>query len=143
MGLDNGITLKIKDKNINLPKWLKATEQNHYSSKGEITEYKLYEIMYWRKCWDLRNALVRTLECKTNHRVRITLNNLHYLKKTILYYYFTWRGIKSWNTRDMNYYGYSFYLFRQGLIYLYRIHWIRNFLEKYGHSVYIYFYDSF
>lgn len=48
MGLDNGITITIKDsqKFGKIPKWIKRSDYD--------IKYNSIEINYWRKCWNVR-----------------------------------------------------------------------------------------
>lgn len=140
MGLDNGISIKTKNKDLKLPKWLKETEYPCYSIRGTKTDYVTYEVFYWRKCWDLRNTAIRLFECKSNGKVRITSKNIHYLDNIIKYYYFSIKGIKSWNTVDMNDWGYSI---KQAVINLYKLMWLHRFMNRHKNDCYIYFYDSY
>ena len=56
MGLDNGIMLKIKDKEKfgEIPAWIlrKPWEDEHNFD---------YEILYWRKCWNVRAEILSYL----------------------------------------------------------------------------------
>lgn len=143
MGLDNGVILKTKDKNIKLPKWLESTKQSCYSVNGKPNGYYSYDIFYWRKCWGLRNTAIRFFECKANSKVRITTKNIHYLNRLIKYYYFSIPGIRSWYTNEMNNWGYFPHRLEEGFVYLYRLWWLNKFLHENKLSVYVYFYDSF
>ena len=53
MGLDNGILLKIKDKEAfgPMPAWIKREEwEDKYGYD--------YDILYWRKCWNVRGEIL-------------------------------------------------------------------------------------
>ena len=53
MGLDNGILLKIKDKEAfgPMPVWIKREEwEDKYGYD--------YDILYWRKCWNVRGEIL-------------------------------------------------------------------------------------
>ena len=53
MGLDNGILLKIKDKEAfgPMPSWIKREEwEDKYGYD--------YDILYWRKCWNVRGEIL-------------------------------------------------------------------------------------
>ena len=54
MGLDNGIMLKIKDREAfgEVPPWVE-----HFTWDGPDT----YEINYWRKCWNVRAEVLEYL----------------------------------------------------------------------------------
>lgn len=56
MGLDNGIMLKIKDKEKfgEIPAWIRREpweDEHNYD----------YEILYWRKCWNVRAEILTYL----------------------------------------------------------------------------------
>lgn len=56
MGLDNGVMFKIKNKEAfgEIPVWIKreAWEEEHNYD---------YEILYWRKCWNVRQEILTYL----------------------------------------------------------------------------------
>ena len=58
MGLDNGIMLKIKDKEKfggdRLPSWMPRED---WEDKGNYP----WEILYWRKCWNIREVIFEHL----------------------------------------------------------------------------------
>ena len=57
MGLDNGIMLKIIDKEKfgPMPAWIKREEwEDQYNYD--------YDILYWRKCWNVRAVILSYLE---------------------------------------------------------------------------------
>ena len=142
MGLDNGIILKAKVKEFRkIPKWLKDIEE--YSSKlnGDKSDYRKFELCYWRKCYLIRRDIIDCLHAKIGCTTTITLDNIDDIKNVIMHRYFTIDGIKSWNTDSMYYWGYSFHTFKQGLIYLYRCYWLKNFMKN--HTCKVYFYDSY
>ena len=58
MGLDNGIMIKIKDTNKLNPNIFKELYFTNYGSREEF----LYEILYWRKCWNIRDVIMNHLE---------------------------------------------------------------------------------
>ena len=57
MGLDNGILLKVKnqEKMGKIPSWLKSYID--YTNKP----YDEFEIMYWRKCYNIRDVIFEHL----------------------------------------------------------------------------------
>lgn len=64
MGLDNGIVLKIKDREKfgNVVPFIK---RESWEAEDE------YEILYWRKCWNIRNeifTILHTLKPQDNGR---------------------------------------------------------------------------
>ena len=54
MGLDNGVVLRItnKEKFGDLPKWFAKTTQYDENT---------YEVMYWRKCYNIRDVIFQHL----------------------------------------------------------------------------------
>ena len=58
MGLDNGIMLKIKDKEKLDAKILQDIGFRGYGSD----ESEVYELLYWRKCWNIRGVIMNHLE---------------------------------------------------------------------------------
>lgn len=56
MGLDNGINIKRNDKSMSIYDTIKRFEQNYdYDHKYN------FEVAYWRKCWNVRNMILRLL----------------------------------------------------------------------------------
>lgn len=55
MGLDNGISLKLKKPTEAVEKKLEEMEFDHYDG-----DY--YELLYWRKCWGVRKVILDILE---------------------------------------------------------------------------------
>ena len=56
MGLDNGICLKLIDKETfgDIPSWIHREEwEDRYNFD--------YEVLYWRKCWNVRGAIMEYL----------------------------------------------------------------------------------
>lgn len=58
MGLDNGIMLKIKNKEKLNTKIFHDIGFNGYLSD----ESDVYELLYWRKCWNIREVIMDHLE---------------------------------------------------------------------------------
>ena len=58
MGLDNGIMIKIKDKEKLDTKIFQDIGFKGYGSDV----YDVYEILYWRKCWNIREVILDHLE---------------------------------------------------------------------------------
>ena len=139
MGLDNGLILRIEDKNLKIPNWLYRLKSDFFSK-----QYDEYEIYYWRKCYDIRQNLMDKLDnFITNEGCKVSLNEFNCFKDEIIYRYFTIPGIKSWNDSGMNCWEYSFFTFRQGLYYLYIWYKLKRFISKHTDSCILYFYDSF
>lgn len=139
MGLDNGLTLCVLS-TTKIPKWLKKLELSFVKNN---CPYKEYEIFYWRKCYNLRQNISENLEhFKNNSYTYLSLKDLNIFKKEILYRYFTISGIKSWDSGEMYFWGYSLYRFKEGLSYLIRLIRLKRFLQN-NDTCKMYFYDSY
>ena len=150
MGLDNGILLKVRKGKYKLPKFLLRTEENSYSSFGELTELKTYEIAYWRKCYGLRNDILERTSCKDGKNSTLSINDIDSIIKIIFERYYTISGIRSWNTPAMYNWEYFPYRFREGFEILRNLFYIKWFMKlhprinKHNHINYrVYFYDSY
>lgn len=60
MGLDNGIVLKIRDKQ----KF--GNTKGLYNYHGMQYESDVYELLYWRKCWNVRAEIAEVLADAVN-----------------------------------------------------------------------------
>lgn len=149
MGLDNGILLKCRKDQFNLPKWLKVTEQLCYNSKGHKTSYVEYELAYWRKCYGIRDDILNQTSCKVGLSTVLSIKDIDAIIKIIFDRYFTLHGIKSWDTNNMYYWGYGFNTIKEGFICLRNLFWVKQFIKSHkrsvdGHLNYrVYFYDSY
>lgn len=56
MGLDNGINIQRNDKSMSIYETIKRFEQSYDSGH----KYD-FEVAYWRKCWNVRNLILRIL----------------------------------------------------------------------------------
>lgn len=56
MGLDNGINIERNDKSMSIYDTIKRFEQNY----DHDHKYN-FEVAYWRKCWNVRNMILRLL----------------------------------------------------------------------------------
>lgn len=136
MGLDNGIQFKILDKQKfgDIPSWFK---REAWEDKYEYD----YEILYWRKCWNVRGAILNYLcdffdeeEVETN----ITLGQLEDIFAILktLYTKESWNdggSIWSWDDVKKNY--------PANLKYARKVlKWLRT---KPSDSYQLYFYDSY
>lgn len=65
MGLDNGICIRTKERSSEIP----IEFQTFIYSDG----MQNYEILYWRKCWGIRNAIIDYLI--TKHPMAYTIDN--------------------------------------------------------------------
>lgn len=136
MGLDNGIQFKILDKQKfgDIPSWFR---REAWEDKYEYD----YEILYWRKCWNVRSAILGYLgdffdeeEVETN----ITLDQLEDIFAILktLYTKESWDeggSIWSWDDIKKNY--------PANLKYARKVlKWLRT---KPSDSYQLFFYDSY
>lgn len=136
MGLDNGINLKIKNKEKfgNIPKWI------IYEDWERKYGYD-YEVNYWRKCWNVRREVLTFLGISTNSDggdYAITINDLIGINKKLrkMYTKKNWDESQSiWRYKEIkrNY--------RAKLRYANRVaKWLKT---KPVDSFELYFYDSY
>lgn len=59
MGLDNGIILRVKGKiDGDCPLLsIKGIEENDWYTEENAKGFHIYDICYWRKCWNIRDIL--------------------------------------------------------------------------------------
>ena len=93
MGLDNGIMLKIKDAEEfgPMPEWIRREEwEDKYGFD--------YEILYWRKCWNVRNEILTYLGAELDEYqwtiMPDDLVNIIHLLRTYVY------GEENWNSGE-------------------------------------------
>lgn len=81
MGLDNGVMLKVK----NEKDYEKAHCLFNHESWYEPCEF---EVAYWRKCYDIRNAILRVVDPSVTNEYRfpVTLDNIDDIIKTFKYF---------------------------------------------------------
>ena len=138
MGLDNGINLKLLDKDAfgKFPKWFKRSDWEEQHGLD-------YEIMYWRKCWNVRYEMLSYIgasddECQWN----LDLNDMTEIFKLLktMYKPLLWQAdydghMTIWSWDDVK------YRYRRELRYMKRImKWLKT--KPLG-SYEIYFYDSY
>lgn len=134
MGLDNGIMLKITDKEKfgPMPAWIKREEwEDKYNYD--------YEILYWRKCWNVRSVILFYLNGhQEGGDFPMQLEDLVYINKTLkkLYTKKNWderQSIWSWDEIKDTY--------KSNLKYAEKIaKWLK---DKPLGSYELYFYDSY
>ena len=110
MGLDNGIMLKIIDKEKfgPMPAWIKREE---WEDKYNFD----YEILYWRKCWNVRAVILFYLNGhQEGGDFPMNLDDLEYINKTLKKLYtkknwderqsiWSWDEIKDTYTHNLKY----------------------------------------
>lgn len=64
MGLDNSISLRIKDKEKfgNIIPFIEVEPWKYGEDEGDV-----YDILYWRKCWNIREVIYHELNKKGYH----------------------------------------------------------------------------
>lgn len=81
MGLDNGIIIKGVTRK-ELPRFI------HYPSDNDYIKNAV-EICYWRKCWDLRNAIIHTLfitEDPDKCEYKLTIKDVDFIRALLVNY---------------------------------------------------------
>ena len=135
MGLDNGINFKIlnKDKFGEIPVWFRREDwEDKYGYD--------YEILYWRKCWNVRNSILYFLPDAHSDggEFTVTLDQLQDIFKILktLYTKKNWGeagSIWSWDEIKKTY--------PANLRYAKRV--VKWLTSKPADSYTIYFYDSY
>lgn len=100
MGLDNGIEIKMS----------KATEMLSLDSFYNVpyTGANFLEVCYWRKCWGLRNDIVRYLNNKYNTDQDTLEWKLDVADiKAIIEIVKSWRNKKKWNNESRSIWTYK------------------------------------
>ena len=135
MGLDNGILLKIKDKETfgPMPHWIKREEwEDKYNYD--------YDILYWRKCWNVRAEILGYIgACDDEYQWDLSvadLENIIHLLETYIYSEENWdasQSIWSWEEIGENLLYHLEYAKKIAA-------WLRT---KPYDSYQLYFYDSY
>jgi hypothetical protein len=135
MGLDNGVNFKILNKETfgEMPSWIHREEwEDKYGFD--------YEIFYWRKCWNVRNAIIEYLGMHENeYECTMTVYDLESVVDILerdVYGEDNWEdGLSIWTWEEIG----EHYI--QRLEYARKvIEWLKN--KPLG-SYEIYFYDSY
>lgn len=134
MGLDNGIQFKILDKQKfgDIPEWFKREaweDQYNYD----------YEVLYWRKCWNVRAEILSYLRADSDeYQWTLTLVQLKDIFKILnsLYVWHNWdssQSIWTWDEIGETY--------KKNLKYARKVlKWLET---KPKDSYQLYFYDSY
>ena len=134
MGLDNGIMLKIKDKEKfgEIPVWIRREpweDEHNYD----------YEILYWRKCWNVRAEILTYLAADDDeYEWNLSLMELRDILKILNHLY-------NWHSCDSSQSIWSWDEIKD--TYLNNLEYARKVLKwletKPADSFEIYFYDSY
>ena len=132
MGLDNGIDVKINDK---IPGYAFKCFYSEWRNK-----YKLdLQVAYWRKCWNVRNMIIETLNIKevNDSRTTMSIDDVDKVikmlkrinKKNWLDYgecFWDWKDFKYNNNRNVK-----------------NLKLLRKFMKRNPKVFEVYFYDSY
>jgi hypothetical protein len=132
MGLDNGIMLKAP---------LSVLKENKYPIP--ITERDVYEsdieICYWRKCWGIRNQIIKHLgENIDKIYYPLVLNDIEQIINILVPF-----GLSEeyWDNEAQSIWDYNEYL-EVTCRYIVNLHWLKWFMTQYPEYE-VYFYDSY
>jgi hypothetical protein len=135
MGLDNSIYLKTSpNEEIHFPSFLEPYDDEDG-----------FEICYWRKCWNIREAIINcTKEGQKYHGdggvFDLTIKDLEAISVEL--YKFLLAGEDNWNDSEQ-----SIWEFERMLPHLARdiaaIGWLIEYLKKHPTTAYAYFLDSY
>lgn len=130
MGLDNGIVYK-GERRSNLG-WLARRVLPFY----RIDEEDELTICYWRKCWNVRDAIMSNLNSvRVGERTILQISDLYVIRRLILNFLL---HPKDWHNSIWTYKEIRPHLMRQIVALSLLIKWM-----KHDASCFVYFYDSF
>lgn len=136
MGLDNGIKLKVKNKKVFKPFFVKFDDFDFIEG---------IEVCYWRKCWAIRNDIINVLNRNHFNGVR-NQNRYKWPVKSsdindIIRVIKSWRNQKRWDAYAESIWEYEEIKdrLRQQIT---SLRWLKYYL-KFHPNVECYFYDSY
>lgn len=136
MGLDNGIVLKTKNSIIEKPSWVKFIGNPAEHDDGSLE----YDICYWRKCWNIREAIFNILEDNDRREweFELSLNQVVAIRDRLSR--FLTEG------EDWEELGDSIWSFEEMIPVLtediLNLSWLIGYMKKDVHAI-VYFYDSY
>ena len=136
MGLDNGIVLKTKNSIIEKPSWVKFIGNPAEHDDGSLE----YDICYWRKCWNIREAIFNILEDddRREWEFELSLNQVVAIRDRLCR--FLTEG------EDWEELGDSIWSFEEMIPVLtediLNLSWLIGYMKKDVHAI-VYFYDSY
>lgn len=136
MGLDNGIVLKTKNTIIEKPDWVKFIGDPAEHDDGFLE----YDICYWRKCWNIREAIFNILENddRREWEFELSLNQVVAIRDRLCR--FLTEG------EDWEELGDSIWSFEEMIPVLtediLNLSWLIEYMKKDVHAI-VYFYDSY
>lgn len=146
MGLDNGLFITTKHpENFTVPKefvWRDRDWSGVKCTNGSSMIYSIYsrEVCYWRKCWNIREEIIKALGDRWDgdiYKFELTVEELKRIWKSInsLNKKKVWNNSESiWDYSDMR------AVLDQDLI---NIEWVIEEKKKNPDEFRIYFYDSY
>ena len=136
MGLDNGIVLKTKNSIIEKPSWVKFIGNPAEHDDGSLE----YDICYWRKCWNIREAIFNILEDddRREWEFKLSLNQVVAIRDRLCK--FLTEG------EDWEELGDSIWSFEEMIPVLtediLNLSWLIGYMKNDVHAI-VYFYDSY
>ena len=136
MGLENGIVLKTKNSIIEKPSWVKFIGNPAEHDDGSLE----YDICYWRKCWNIREAIFNILEDddRREWEFELSLNQVVAIRDRLCR--FLTEG------EDWEELGDSIWSFEEMIPVLtediLNLSWLIGYMKKDVHAI-VYFYDSY
>ena len=136
MGLENGIVLKTKNSIIEKPSWVKFIGNPAEHDDGSLE----YDICYWRKCWNIREAIFNILEDddRREWEFKLSLNQVVAIRDRLCK--FLTEG------EDWEELGDSIWSFEEMIPVLtediLNLSWLIGYMKKDVHAI-VYFYDSY
>ncbi len=136
MGLENGIVLKTKNSIIEKPSWVKFIGNPAEHDDGSLE----YDICYWRKCWNIREAIFNILEDddRREWEFKLSLNQVVAIRDRLCK--FLTEG------EDWEELGDSIWSFEEMIPVLtediLNLSWLIGYMKNDVHAI-VYFYDSY
>ena len=134
MGLDNGIILKLKDKELpeDFPTKLDNWDLEQVTEKGEL------EVAYWRKCWGIRAAIIGVLHMSPDeYRHSVEIEDIPAIRREL----YKFLHPDYWQENAESIWEYDEYIENMLDIVL-NLKWLENYMKKHP-DVTAYFYDSY
>ena len=129
MGLDNGIVYKGERRSN--PGWLARRVLPFY----RIDEEDELTICYWRKCWNVRDAIMSNIIVRVGERTVLQISDIYVVRRLVFNFLL---HPKDWNNSIWTYKEIRPHLVRQIVALSLLIKWMRR-----DASCFVYFYDSF
>lgn len=135
MGLDNGIYLKQKGD------FNKEEVPNHVKLEYYASEPDTAYVCYWRKCWNIRGAILDNLTGRENenYEYELSITDIDQIINVIVNYL---DGTYDWDNDD----GGSIWAFEEMIPKLAQdiinLGWLKSYLKTHPQAV-AYFYDSY